>query len=765
MRPWLLARANSLLGRPGWVSMERHQTTAIAARIATEGHRSSSDADLAARAFEPQPDVVEFLARAAEAARRQLCIAPHDTQLAAAAALVSGLIVEMDTGEGKTLAGALAASVQVLSGRHVHVLSVNDYLAERDARWMSSLYALLGISVGWIGQASSMPARREAYTRDVVYVSVSELGFDVLRDRLATAPDGRVSPRFDVAIVDEADSVMIDEATTPLVLAGESATVVTYAKQAAALVAGLDGATHVEIDSERTTIALSDAGYDLVESTLGGINLHDEENLDLLIQINLALHAAHLVRRDVDYLITDGAVQLVNTARGRVADAQRWPDGLHAAIEAQEQLEPSPSGIVLDTLTVQELLVSYPLLSGMTGTAVAVAAELHEFYGVQTGRIERRLPNRRIDESRPVSLSRHEANEALLDEVQRLHREQRPILVGTQSVAESDDLAARLAERGIVAAVLNARNDADEADVIAAAGRRGAVTISTQMSGRGVDIVLGAHGVDDDVAAIGGLAVVASGRYASRRLDAQLRGRAGRQGDPGSSVIFASLEDDLVQRNAPVFVKNRIARKGARMDARSRLDIVDDCQNIAEGVHLDRQQSTWNYNRAISLQRAAVLRRREGLAAGEGEVLLLRERTAQHLDTIARGLDLAVIDAALRNILVFHFDVAWQDHLGRLTELRDGIHLRALSGDVPFEEFHRIALGEFEHFWKVVHDAAAATVEGLAVGGLLRPLDDLGLRRPATTWTYMVSDNPLGTPHDRLRRRAAGRLRRWRQME
>jgi len=497
MKGWI-AR---LLGMPGTASFERFDRVVDDANALETWAGELANAELPAAAHAAgagrRADLSDgsasagLLAVLRTASERALGQRPFDQQLLACCALLTGHAVELDTGEGKTLAGALAACAYATAGRQVHVLSVNDYLAQRDAEWMRPLYELLGVSSDWVGQRTPASARREIYQYDIVYAPVSEIGYDVLRDRFATSLADRVLPASDVAIVDEADAVMIDEAMSPLVLAGSSSAIEQDVALADTLVRELRPHEHFVVDADRATVSLTDAGIDALERRLGRVNLYDLEHADTLTRINLALHAHVLVRRDVDYLVQDGAITLINTARGRIARHQRWPDGLHAAIEAKEHLAVSSPGTVLDTVTVQDLLRGYATLAGMSGTILPVAEELTEFYALAAGRVERRLPNRRVDQPQRIFLDDRDRMSAVVEEVRDRHRAGQPVLVGTQSVAESERVADALAAAGLQTRVLNARNDAAEASVIAAAGEFCAVTISTQMSGRGTDIRLG----------------------------------------------------------------------------------------------------------------------------------------------------------------------------------------------------------------------------------------------------------------------------------
>ncbi|MGV8880640.1 MAG: accessory Sec system translocase SecA2 [Rhodoglobus sp.] len=757
------------LGLPGAVSFRRYDAYVRAAHGLADEVSSLLDEDLATRAATldmrtggplSRDATIKFLAIAREAAARTTGLRAFDEQLLASCALLSGHAVEMDTGEGKTLVGALAAAGHVLSGRRVHVLSVNDYLAERDAEWMRSFFELLGLSVGWIGQHSSHAVRQEIYRRDVVYASVSEVGFDVLRDRFAVANHDRVDPVFDAAIVDEADAVMIDEAMVPLVLAGTADGEADDFAAATTLVDSLVYGRDYQIDDDQATVTLTDEGLDQMEASLGGLNLYASENIAMLTRINLALHARVLVRRDVDYLVEDGSIKLINAGRGRVAHLQRWPDGLHAAIEAKEQLSISAPGVILDSITIQDLLLSYRTLSGMSGTVLPVAEDLLEFYKLPAGRVERHLPNHRIDLPNQVFVTQDERDEAIVSELVSRHATGQPVLLGTRDVAESESIAVVARRQGMEPRVLNAKNDADEAAVIARAGEYSAVTISTQMSGRGTDIRLG--GADeterDRVISAGGLVVIGTGRYPSQRLDAQLRGRAGRQGDPGTSITLVSLDDAVVRANAPAHLLTEIAQHGATLASSRRRYIVNASQQIAEAARLSRHRATWMYNRAIAAQRKKVLDHRREIAADDLASSTLRSLIPAHYAALEdrSGTDVA---STARAVVLYYLDDHWMQHLALLQDIRDGIHLRALAGQKPADEFHAIALREFHGFLDAVYRDAARFLETLNPYDIGLDLEKLGLRRPSATWTYMVSDDPFGSPGDRLARELG---KRWR---
>jgi preprotein translocase subunit SecA len=696
-------------------------------------------------------DLVQLCAVAREAARRGIGERPFDVQLLGALAMLDGHVAEMATGEGKTLAAVIAAAGFVARGRSVQVLTVNDYLAHRDAHWMRPVYELLGISVGWVEQSSTRSQRAAAYQCDVVYGAVSEVGFDMLRDSLAADPADQVQIAPDVAIIDEADSVLIDEARVPLVLAGAVETTdVDGQQEIARIVADLHANVDYETAADGRTVHLTTAGTRTVEERLGQDNLYAAENLPTLAAVNVALYAKALLRKDIDYIVRDGRVQLVSDSRGRVAERQRWPDGLQDAVEAKEAVPASGSGEVLASITMQALLGRYPLVCGMTGTALAVAEALREFYGLEVAVIPPNVPCIRTDEPDRWFDTRRERDEALVDEVVATHVGGRPVLVGTLDVAESERLARRLRRRGLRFSVLNAKNDAAEARIVAEAGAHGAITVSTQMAGRGTDIRLGGTAGDrEEVAALGGLSILASGRYWTSRLDDQLRGRAGRQGDPGSSVIFTSAEDDLIEQYG---------------DARGNItpDDLEHAQRVAEGVQLEIHRNTWRYNKLIEHQRQIVQAHRdEILHAAEPDARFAAADPDRHAELV-EAIGVAALRQATRAIELYTVDRAWADHLAFLGDLREGIHLRALGRQDPLDEFHREAIKAFNPLLTDAADRALELFVDAPVGEDGLDIASLGVHRPSATWTYLVHDNPAGTELERAVQSVSGMLRRRR---
>ncbi|WP_434974855.1 accessory Sec system translocase SecA2 [Streptosporangium saharense] len=729
-------RIRRFLERPGSIDLAPFERTVAAAGAGEERLRELDEL--------PRPsveDLPEFCAVVRETARRTLGLRPYDVQLVGMLALLSGNVAEMATGEGKTLSGAMAAAGYALQGKRVHVISVNDYLAQRDAEWMGPLYEALGVSVGWIGQTSTHEERRAAYAKDVTYGPVSEIGFDVLRDRTRVDAADLVMPAPEVALVDEADSVLVDEARIPLVLAGATDPG-SAVPEMAVLVRQLVRGYHYELDDQARNVHLTSKGIDTVEQALG-IDLYDTPGT--LTEVNLALHAHALLTKDVDYIVRDGKVHLINPSRGRVALLQRWPDGLQAAVEAKEALPPSATGEILDSITVQGLITRYPQRCGMTGTAVAVGDQLREFYDLKVAVVPPNRPCVRIDAPDRLFEYRMDKDRALVEEIVEVHATGRPILIGTLDVAESERLSLTLSGRGLECVVLNAKNDAEEASIISKAGERDAITVSTQMAGRGTDIRLG-EGVEE----LGGLYVIGSGRHTSSRLDDQLRGRAGRQGDPGGSVFFVSGEDDLIAH----YVADEYAR-GVPDHG-----LVGHAQRVAEGVDMEIHRNTWRYTRLLEQHRGTVLDLRDkvlrGNSAGQALASAASERWASLEETVGEE----VLNEAARQIVLYHLDRLWADHLAYLAELREGIHLRALGRLSPIDEFNKEAKPAYERMLAEIESRSIETFEAATITEDGLDHDEAGIKRPTATWTYLVQENPFGTEWERILNRLVTKVRR-----
>ena len=718
-----------------------------AARVAKLNARS--DEDLVARAREitasgEVADAAEFLAILSIAATRTLGMTPFPVQLQAVLRLLEGDVIQMATGEGKTLVGAMANTGFGLMGKRVHSVTVNDYLAARDAEWMGPLVKFFGLTVAAVTESMTTDERRKAYKANIVYAPVNEIGFDVLRDQLITDRADAVQHGADVALIDEADSVLVDEALVPLVLAGNEPGTAPGGR-ITDLVRRLKKNQHYVVDEDGRNASLTDVGARLLERQLGITSLYDDEHVgSTLVQVNLALHAHALLTRDVHYIVRDGKVALIDASKGRVADLQRWPDGVQAAVEAKEGLAVTEGGRILDTITLQALMHRYPMVCGMTGTAVEATDQLRSFYDLRVSVIDRNEPLQRFDEADRVYATIRDKNRGIIDEIKAIHDTGQPVLVGTQDVAESEALAEALREYDIDVNVLNAKNDAEEARIIAEAGDIGRVTVSTQMAGRGTDIKLGGADENDHdaVVKLGGLAVIGTSRHRTARLDNQLRGRAGRQGDPGLALFFVSLEDDVVVvGGAGEEVTARPAADGSIESKRIR-DWIEHCQRVTEGQLLEIHSQTWKYNKLLADQRDIIDKRRAELLDTDRAWQEIFERSAR-ATLLDKELPRDTLVRAAREIMLYHLDLGWSDHLALMDDVRESIHLRAIARETPIDEFHRIAVREFKELAQRAVDNAVDTFNEVPIDADGAHLEEQGLARPSATWTYMVSDNPL----------------------
>jgi preprotein translocase subunit SecA len=680
------------------------------------------------------PDVVEVFALAAVIAERVLGLRMFEVQLSGALVLQRGHIAEMQTGEGKTLAAVPAVVWYALHGRGVHVLTANDYLARRDAIWMGGIYEWFGLSVAHISQHMTADERRAAYLSDVTYATANEVGFDYLRDGLARSAGELVHRPFAFAVIDEVDSILIDEARIPLVIAGGVPEDPMLAHRADSVVAGLRPRAHYFIDEFARNVQLTDAGIRRVEAALGCGSLFDEPNFRILTAVQDALHAHALLKRDIDYVVKDDSVELVDEFKGRIARNRRWPAGLQSAIEAKERVGLKTQGRILGSITVQSLAGIYERICGMTGTAATQTEEFWKIYKLPVTVIPTNRPVIRKDLPDILYADKNARDRALLKEIQNVHRTGRPILVGTASVETSEQLSAQLWIAGIPHSVLNAKNDAAEAEIIAQAGALGAVTISTNMAGRGTDILLGGNPPQarQRVLELGGLYVIGTTRHEARRIDNQLRGRAGRQGDPGTSRFFISLEDDLLMRFGITGNPD-----------------VESVQRTAESQNLEIRETLWKYESVIEHHRREVCgMRREILLSPDWSIAsmlpeeqygeLLRSVGESALETAGRPLALAVVD-----------DV-WADYLANVAELRSGIHWVSWGGRDPLYEFLTGVRDIYEDFHRrVKEDIANAFAAAEIRNGEIQFQDQARFERGAT-WTYLTTDQPFGLLGERI---------------
>jgi preprotein translocase subunit SecA len=663
----------------------------------------------------------EYIALAAVAASRVLGQEMFDVQLRGALALIRGSIAEMQTGEGKTLAAVPAVAWMARSHQGVHVMTVNDYLARRDAAWMGEIYRMLGFTVGYVQQGMTPVERRAAYACDITYATANEIGFDVLRDRCALRLEDQVHRPFGAAVIDEADSILIDEARIPLVIAGGDTGDGGLSYAADRVVRRFQQVVHYTIDAGAHNAALTDEGIRAIETAFGCGNLFEERNLRLHTAVQDALHAHGLLHRDVDYLVKDGAIEMVDEFKGRIALNRRWPAGLHTAVETKENVAPKSQGSVLGSTTVQHLVALYPRVCGMTGTAATQSLEFLRVYGTKVEVIPTNRPVIRVDHPDVLFQTKADKEQAVLAEIRHVHATGQPILVGTASVEESERLSAQLT--GVPHQVLNARNDEAEAAIVAQAGRRGAVTISTNMAGRGTDIVLGAG-----VTELGGLYVIGTNRHESRRIDNQLRGRAGRQGDPGCSRFFISLEDPLMV-------------KYADLDPRYRND-PETIQRLVEGQHLDQRIFLHGYDVPVEGQRNKIHSHRQEVLEGRAEC----------------GSELE------RQITLRTIDDLWADYLEKLEDFRAGIPWQSYATTAPYlgslgqRDPHGTFLQRIDEWFPELEAAIpqeiARRLADAEAGGE-------GPRDRGAVWTYLTSDQPFGTLTERmlkgLRRKVEGR--------
>src|SRR6202047_1769184 len=586
-----------------------------------------------------------------EASKRTLGQRHFDVQLVGGMLLHSGKIAEMKTGEGKTLVATLPAVLNALTGRGVHIVTVNDYLARRDAEWMGRIYTFLGLSVGVVVHGVSDPDRKAAYACDITYGQNNEFGFDYLRDNMKFNLEDYVQRPPHFAIVDEVDSILIDEARTPLIISGASEESTDTYYVVDRVIPRLTLEDHYTIDEKLRTVAMTEEGVTRVEQLLGIDNLYDPRNILLVHHVNQALKAHTLFKRDVEYVVKDGQVVIVDEFTGRLMPGRRWSDGLHQAVEAKEGVKIESENQTLATITFQNYFRMYDKLAGMTGTADTEAAEFKEIYDLDVVVVPTNQTMIRIDNHDVIYKTEDEKFDAVIEEIQDCNERGQPVLVGTVSIEKSERVANQLKKTGVKHSVLNAKNHEREAEIVAQAGRFGGVTISTNMAGRGTDIVLGGNsefmaaagaGTRDphaeksraalekfraqclaereQVLAAGGLHILGTERHESRRIDNQLRGRSGRQGDPGSSRFFLSLEDDLLRIFGADKLKGLMGRigmeDGVPIEHRWISKAIENAQKKVESHNFDIRKHLLEYDDVMNRQREVVYHRRKELLSG-----------------------------------------------------------------------------------------------------------------------------------------------------
>jgi len=735
--------------------------------------------------------LIDAFAVVREAAKRTIGLRPFDVQLIGGIALHQGKIAEMKTGEGKTLVATLAVYLNALSGKGVHVVTVNDYLAKRDRQWMGPVYESLGLTVGFIQHGMEKEERKNAYACDVTYVTNNEIGFDYLKDNLVKDKEDRVLRTFNYAIIDEVDSILIDEARTPLIISGPGQQSSQRYYVANRLVPQLKGRFITEteeieakqknitlgagydyiIDEKANTATLTDQGITKCERLLGVKSIYDDISGEWLHHISQALRAHNLYHRDVEYVIKDGEVVIVDEFTGRLMPGRRWSEGLHQAVEAKEGLRIAEESQTLATVTFQNFFRLYKKLAGMTGTAATEAAEFWEIYKLDVIVIPTNKPLIRKDHADRIFRTEKEKNEAIINEIEELWKKGQPVLVGTRSIEKNEKISGMLRRKGIPHQVLNAKHHESEASIIAQAGRKGTVTIATNMAGRGTDIVLGGNPQIAEEAEFvknnGGLHVLGSERHDARRIDNQLRGRTGRQGDPGSSRFYLALDDELMR----LFGSDRISGIMQKLGMQEGEDIqhpwinkaIENAQRKVEGMNFDIRKQLLEFDNVISKQREAIYALRNAILDGSDISTriqtMLTESLQEKLDSWAppkvhpemwnlpslrawlhrsfalelknkpeemrdrreleESVEKELFDAyklressvgqdIMRNlehmVLLQVMDTAWVEHLTYLEQLRKGIFLRAYGQKDPLIEFQKEGFRLFEDMMQRIRE-------------------------------------------------------------
>ena len=557
---------------------------------------------------------IEAFAVAREAARRTIGEFPYKVQIIGSLVLHEGDVAEMKTGEGKTLTATMAVYLNALAGKGVHVVTVNEYLSQRDADWMGQIYRFLGLTVGVNLRAKTTSEKREAHACDITYTTNSELGFDYLRDNMATDMAHRVLRGLNFCLIDEADSILIDESRTPLIISGGARTSASQYTVADRFVKSLKKDRDFVIDVKEKTVNLTDEGNTKAERMFGIKNLYDPEYADLVHRIHNALRANYIMARDVDYLVdAEGQVQIIDQFTGRVLPGREWSDGLHQAVQAKENVEIKMETVTMATITYQNFFRLFKKMAGMTGTAKTEEEEFRKIYNMRVICIPTNKPIQRIDALDYVYAHKEPKLRALIQEVKERHEKGQPILIGTVSVESSEEISKLLTEAGLPHEMLNAKNHAREAEIIAHAGEKGHITLATNMAGRGTDIK-----INDEVRDLGGLCVFGTERHESRRIDNQLRGRSGRQGDPGFSRFYVSFDDTLLVRFAADKLRDYIQKNygDEALEMKMVSNIITSAQKRIEGQNFDTRKNLLDYDDVLAKQRQIVYNKRDKMIEG-----------------------------------------------------------------------------------------------------------------------------------------------------
>lgn len=712
----------------------------------------------------------EAFAVVREASVRTLGMRPYDVQVLGGIVLHQGRIAEMKTGEGKTLVATMPVYLNALTGKGVHVITVNDYLARRDSEWMGKIYEFLGLKVGLIVHDMSYKERKEAYNADITYGTNNEFGFDYLRDNMVLYKEQMVQRPLNYAIIDEVDSILIDEARTPLIISGQAEESTDIYYKFAKFVPKLKYGEDYTVDEKANSVMPTEKGVKKAEKFLGINNLYDEENMELLHHFQQALKAHALMKRDIDYVVKDGQVIIVDEFTGRLMFGRRYSDGLHQAIEAKENVKVENESKTLATITFQNYFRMYDKLAGMTGTAATEEEEFQKIYGLDVVVIPTNKPMIRKDYSDVIYKTEKGKFKAVVDEIVDCYKRGQPVLVGTISIEKSEILSKMLKKKGIPHEVLNAKHHEKEAEIVARAGQKHAVTIATNMAGRGTDIVLG-----EGVKELGGLHIIGTERHESRRIDNQLRGRAGRQGDPGSSRFYVSLEDDLMRLFGSDNIKEIMDKLGMEEDEPIEHPIItksiENAQRKVEARNFDIRKHVLEYDDVMNTQREIIYsQRREALEKDslKDNIMQIIESVIERLLDVYASEEIHPEDWDLKGLLDYLADIflikdekdpeemvnltrqeikevlieeakkayeakeqevgsevmrdlekyimlkvvdqKWMDHIDAMDQLRDGIGLRAYGQRDPVIEYK---MEGFEMFQEMVRGIQEDTLRYL----------------------------------------------------
>lgn len=638
-----------------------------------------------------------------EAAFRVLGMRHYPAQLIGGMVLHHGDIAEMPTGQGKTLAATLPVYLNALTGKGVYVVTVNDYLAKRDAEEMGKIYRFLGLSVGLIVNDQTPDLRKKAYACDITYGTSSAFGFDYLRDNMAKNASEQVQRGQHYAVIDEVDSILIDEARTPLIISKPCDENTSLYGQADCFARHLQ-AEDYEKDIKEKTVSLTERGIAKAEKFFHVQNIADLSHIDLMHAIHQALYAHVIMKRDIDYMVKDGKIIIVDTFTGRPMAGRRFSDGLHQAIEAKEHVQIQSSSKTMATVTLQNYFRMFDKIAGMTGTAKTEAEEFRTIYNLNTIVIPPNKPVIRNDMPDQVYLTEEAKFNAVIRDVKERHQTGQPVLIGTVSVEKSEKLSRKLSKIGIAHHVLNAKHLEQEAAIIAQAGQKNAVTIATNMAGRGTDIKLG-----KGVAALGGLHVIGTERHESRRIDNQLRGRAGRQGDPGSSQFYVSLEDDLIKRFAPERVRKLASSlhipENEPIISRTISRSIEKAQRKIEAIHFDERKNVLKYDLVMNKQRLLIYKQRQMILDGTDLSKQIADTVnvsgkADQWQALHALLDDETLDHLERQILLKNVDFEWENHMDDMDNLRQGIGLRSYGQNDPVVEYIREGSTMFNNMTK-----------------------------------------------------------------